>query len=131
MNYTLDASALLAYLKQEKGYDKVKKVLKENGKPFIHAINLLEVEYKIKAKMPSLWKNIKKRLEKLPLTTAQLLIPEITDYARHLKATYALSLADSIGLSLNEFLGTTFLTADRQELESIKKQEGLKIEFLR
>lgn len=131
MTYTLDASALLAYLYDEKGKEKVKEAFTQKFKPLMHAVNLLEVEYKSKKKMGLDWDKVKKRLSKLRFNTVHLLGPEVMDYARHLKSTYHLSLADSIGLSTSELLETTFLTADRQELAPIQKKEGLKIEFIR
>lgn len=131
MIYTLDASALLAFLKKENGYQKVANTFNVESKPFIHAINLLEVEYKIKRHYPERWEPIKKRIDKLPLTVTQLISPKITEYARYLKSKHALSLGDSIGLGLAKFMGNIFLTADRHELEKIAKDEKVKIEFIR
>ena len=131
MIYTLDASALMAFLLKEKGDLKVKAILKTESKPFIHAINLLEVKYKIKQKHSDKWPEIKKLVDKLPLTVTELTSPKITDYACYLKSKHALSLADSIGLGLAKFMGNIFLTADRRELEVIAKTEKVKIEFLR
>ena len=129
--YTLDASALMAFTQKEKGYEKLKKILKNSPRPFMHSINFLEVEYKSKMKFPHLWPQSKKVFKHLPITIAQLLTEEITDYSRYLKTKYHLSLADSIGLAFSKFADTTFLTCDHHELEVIAKNETVKIEFLR
>lgn len=132
MSYVLDASALLALIQNEKGGDKVEAILGKKHKPFIHAVNLLEVEYKLKRQhtKSSAEKSIR-WLKKAPLTIAEVLTPQITNYARYLKSKYPLSLGDSIGLGLANFLDYPFLTADRQELAPIAKAENLKIEFIR
>ncbi len=132
MTYVLDASAILALLKKEKGYLKVKKILAAKPKPFVHAINRLEVEYKLKKfytgqKLTEMMSWMKRA----PMMTVELLTPEITDYARKLKTDYSLSLGDSIGLALAKWVGYAFLTADRQELIPIAKSEKVKIKFLR
>ncbi|EKD92465.1 MAG: hypothetical protein ACD_28C00426G0005 [uncultured bacterium] len=131
MSYTLDASALLALIKDEKGADKVRHVLRSKTQPFMHALNFLEVGYNVKKKCPNQYREIDLYLKTIPVAIVQLLTPDITDYAKYLKTKYKLSLADSIGVALNAFLGTTFLTSDRHELEAVAKGEKVKIEFLR
>ncbi len=133
MTYTLDSSAIIALLGQESGHQIVEKALATTPKPFIHAINFLEVDYILKKTHPKkIYQDLRKILESFPLTVAELFTPEITDYARYLKTKHKLSIADSIGLALSRFMDTTFLTSDRHELEIIAKNEPhLKIEFLR
>lgn len=132
MTCVLDASALLALIQDEKGGEKIKTILEKKPKPFIHAINILEVEYKLKRKHPKLSAEKSIRwLKKAPLTIAEVLTPQITNYSLYLKSKYHLSLGDSIGLGLANFLGYSFLTADRHELAPIAKAENIKIEFIR
>ncbi len=132
MTYVLDASAILALIQSEPGGETVKKVLKKKPKPFMHAINILEVEYKLRRKQPkALAEKSIRWLKKAPLTVAEVLTPQITNYSRYLKSKHNLSLGDSIGLGLAKFIGYPFLTADRRELEPIAKSEKVKIEFLR
>lgn len=121
----------MAFLYEEKGYEKVKKLLEGALKPFMHALNVLEVQYKTNRKdKKSALKN-KRILSKLPLNVVHLTDDNILNYACHLKSEYELSIADSIGIASSRFLKTTFLTADRRELEPIAKAENLNIEFIR
>ena len=132
MSYILDASAILALIKKEKGYKKVDASLDEASPPFIHAINKLEVEYKLKQiYSPKGAKDLLEWIEETPIVTAEFLGKEITDYARYLKTNYPLSLGDSIGLGFSKFMNLPFLTADRHELLPISKKETVHIEFFR
>lgn len=132
MSYILDSSAILAVLRKEKGAEKVEKALEQKPQPLMHTINHLEVRYKTKQLFPGergekclIW------LKSAPFTIVELITPQITDYAQHLKSNYHLSLADSIGLALAKFMNYPFLTADHHELEPISKTEKVKIEFIR
>jgi len=133
MTYVLDASSLLALIQEEKGADIVAKTFNNKAQPpLIHAINLLEIEYKLRRKHPEKYiKATMKWLKETPITVAEVLTHQITDYARYLKSNYHLSLADSIGLGLAKFMDIPFLTADHHELDIIAQKENVKIEFIR
>lgn len=129
--YTLDASAVIALLNKEVGNEKVGKILEKKPSPFMHAINALEVDYNLKKNYPQpTYKELKSIFRNFPITIAELINSDITDYAEYLKAKHRLSIADSIGLGLSRFLGTTFLTKDRHELEAVAATEDVTIEFL-
>jgi len=109
---TLDASALLAYLQQEPGYEMVRKALREGGAA-ISAVNLAEVQAKLEAKGKDA-KEITLRLKALglrvfPFTEEDaLLTAELYPPTR----SKGLSLGDRACLALARRLGLVALTAD-------------------
>jgi uncharacterized protein len=64
--YLLDACAIIAYLSDEDGADKVEELLwqsnQETGKLFMHELNLLEVYYGVTETRVKNWR--KKRLKR-------------------------------------------------------------------
>ena len=111
--YALDASALLAYLGQEPGADKVAEVV-ENGKVFMSSINLAEVLGKVIERGMS---------EADARAMAQALPFDIVDfdaeqahgvaYLRKYTKALGLSLGDRACLTLAQTRQATALTADR------------------
>lgn len=110
----IDASALLADIKDEPGADAVRKIIrKADGDLFIHAVNATEVAYHlIRSGLP-------------PILAFRFSAPKgmvvVEDMERRLwersavlKAEYRnLSLGDSIAISLSESLDAELLTGDR------------------
>ncbi len=108
----LDASALIAYLKQEKGYEKVKEALAH--KVLINTVNLSEVYSKIVAEKIELFEVIPRLqalgIESIPFDDelakiSALIYPECKKYG--------LSLADRACLSLGIKQNAPVITADR------------------
>lgn len=110
----LDASALLADIKDEPGADAVHGIMREaGGGIFMHAVNAAEVAYHlIRFGLP-------------PLAAFQLAAPKgvviVEDFERQLwersavlKAEHKnLALGDCVAISLAESLGAEVLTGDR------------------
>ena len=133
--YVLDACALVALLKNEKGADIVNAAYKkaESGEAQIvmNRVNLLEVYYGFYREQG------KEYIEKIMNGIAQSVISvsefdkELFPIAGRLKASYKISLADSIALAQAFVSGGELLTADHHELDVIEGKEEIRFCWLR
>jgi len=134
--YVMDACALIAFLRKEAGGEDVKTILKNANAGIIRIrmnnINLLEVYYDI-------YRSVGKEkaveelemLKKLPIEFQVNLSGEVFEEAGRLKASYKISLADSIALAEASVSGGALLTSDHHEFDTIEKQEKIKIQWIR
>ncbi|MCL2318799.1 MAG: PIN domain-containing protein [Treponema sp.] len=130
MRCTLDACALLAFLNDEEGADSIEELLiathAGNASVSMSIINLLEVYY-------GEMRDKGEEIAKIVLDTVQhysiKIVNEISGQAFHeaarLKATYRISLADSIGIAIANELASQYVTSDHHELEIIAKNEPI------
>jgi predicted nucleic acid-binding protein len=134
--YVLDACALIALLKDETGAEEVSAIFNEAFKDealiFINKINLLEVYYDVyRSADKETADRVVFELAKRPVTV----VPEISDAvfaeAGRLKATYKISLADSIALAETSVSGGLLVTADHHEFDSIEKRESIYFRWIR
>ncbi len=131
----LDTSVLLAFIKQEKGADVVKKVFedaeKEKNSLFIHQINFIEFVYKC-YQFYGVEKThrIVADLQSPLLGIVNYMDTSLALFCSHLKAQYHLSLADGIGLAYAKIMDGTFWTADKA-LQGISTKENIKISLIR
>jgi predicted nucleic acid-binding protein len=134
--YVLDACALTALLKKEAGADEVfaiyKKAVAGEASLVMNKLNLLETYYD---QYRSLGKLVADKtldsIKKSPIT----IISEISDVvfaeAGRLKASYRISLADSVALAEASVLKGTLLTADHHELDAVEQKEHIKFRWIR
>ncbi|MCL2020341.1 MAG: PIN domain-containing protein [Oscillospiraceae bacterium] len=136
MIYVLDACALIALLQNESGAEKVAAVINSalNGTVTVvmNKINLLEVYYDAfrsrgKAQADLMLTEFKKR----PVIINQQITDEIFAEAGRLKATYRISLADSIALAEASLSGGELLTSDHHEFDIIEREENVKFHWIR
>lgn len=130
----LDASAVLKFLKKEKGFEKVKRLfkdaLKEKKSLFIYHVNFIEILYVLNKKVGR-----RKALETIGKLKSDLLgvcnlgEEDCSVYAAYLKAKYGLSLGDSCGLAFTKFMGGRFYSADKA-LQKIAKEEEIDFELI-
>jgi PIN domain nuclease of toxin-antitoxin system len=111
MSVVLDASALLAYLQDEPGGDRVQAVL---GQAVLSTVNWAEVVGKARDKEIDT-EGLKEDLESLglgfePFSTAQA---EISGHLKHSTKRLGLSLGDRACLALGHDRGEAVYTADR------------------
>jgi PIN domain nuclease of toxin-antitoxin system len=134
--YVLDACALLALLRNEHGADKVAAAINaaNNGEAEVvmHKVNLLEVFYDLyrshgKDKAELVMSAIKKR----PLTIYSEVTDDIFNEAGRLKASYKISLADSIALALAIVSDSELLTADHHEFDALADCEDIAFQWIR
>ena len=112
VRYVLDASAVLAYLQQEMGYEKVREALEAGA--VVSTVNLAEVYAKVIDKGLTL-EGVATRLKALGLSS----LPVTEEDARRSALLYpaartlGLSLADRVCLALALRLNLPALTADQ------------------
>ena len=108
----LDASALLAYLQREPGFEAVREALREGAA--ISAVNLAEVAGKLKARGKDTERIVRRLLamglEVLPFTLEEALEAGALD---PLTRPLGLSLGDRACLAAGKVRGLAVLTADR------------------
>ena len=108
----LDASALLAYLQREPGFEAVREALREGAA--ISAVNLAEVAGKLKARGKDPERIVRRLLamglEVLPFTLEEALEAGALD---PLTRPLGLSLGDRACLAAGQVRGLAVLTADR------------------
>jgi len=134
--YVLDACAVIAALSNEEGADKVEAAYNEasfgNAKIAMNIINLLEVyydDYRIHGK-----ESADKMVESImsaPTTIITEIKQDIFAEAGRLKATYKISLADSIVLAQAIVLKGSLLTCDHHEFDAIEGKEPLTFHWIR
>ena len=131
----LDASSLLAYLKQEKGFEKVKSLITDSFTQktsiFIHQVNFIEVIYKC-AKIfgDAKTKKLLAEFQAPFFGIINYMEQDMSFYTAHLKTHYQISLADAIGLAYTKLFNGTFWTADH-ELQKIAASENIALELIR
>lgn len=134
--YVLDACALIAFLNDEAGADVVEELLRKSNRQepnlFLHRINLLEVYYGIYREVgPEVSEQVLGKIRALPVTEVTEITQEVFLEAGRLKATYRLSLADSIAAAEAKVLGASLVTADHHEFEILATREDVAFRWIR
>ncbi|HCE46128.1 MAG TPA: VapC toxin family PIN domain ribonuclease [Lentisphaeria bacterium] len=134
--FVLDACALIAFLNDEPGAEKVENLLRlsvsEDTQLVMHKINLLEVyydTYRVKGK--KIADEMLKSVKRLPIVVDDSFDDEIFFESARLKAVYKISLADSIALALSATRKASIVTADHHDFDKIEKKEKLSFEWIR
>jgi len=136
LTYILDACALIALFKQEKGADKIKalfeEALAEQTVIYMNIINLIEVHYcfyralgKEKSGL------ILEQVYAMPIQFIDTIDAKIFTETSRLKAQYAIPLGDSIGLATAIKMGGTFVTADHSDFGQIEETESVNFFWFR
>jgi PIN domain nuclease of toxin-antitoxin system len=134
--YIFDACSLIALLTNEKGSEIVKDLLQRaiEGKIKIvmHKINLLEVYYDAyKTYNEEKALRLLEYIKICPIKINSEVTDDMITKAGRLKATYKMSLADSIGLAETIINDGYFVTADYREMEIVEQKEKVKIIWIR
>ncbi|MDR1978656.1 MAG: PIN domain-containing protein [Synergistaceae bacterium] len=134
--YVLDACALIAFLTDEAGGDTVGSLLEqaraEKIEMRMNSLNLLEVYYGLYREYGKEYADSElAMIKKLPVTFNLRLDDEVLIVAGRLKASYRVSLADSVALAEAFVSGGSLLTADHHELDAIEQSENIKFSWIR
>jgi len=134
--YLLDACALIAFLADEEGANNVEGILTnaKSGecKLFMHKINLLEVFYGIyREDGQEKAEEVLKKILDLPIKIINNLKNKVFQEAGRLKATYKMSLADSVLLAEAITKKIRVMTADHHEFDLIEKEEPVTFYWIR
>ena len=128
----LDACALIAAMRNEKGAELVhKEIHSPKTRALMHAVNLYEVYYDTYRQQPGLAHLVPEFVRQTGIEVLQRTDHRLMEEAATFKTTYSMSLADSLALGLARKLNATLLTADRHEFGEIAKAGIVKIKFIR
>lgn len=133
MIYVFDASAIIAWLRNEAGADVVDKAIRDiDSQCLAHAINLCEVYYDAHRNGGEAY------AETVISDLAALGIVERNDFDQtfwkevgKLKAGGGISLADCFGITLANRAGGSLLTSDHHEMDSVAAAGVCSITFIR
>ncbi len=133
MIYVLDASAIIAWLRNEPGADVVEQAIRDvNAECLVHAINLCEVFYDAHRNAGET------HAQAVVSDLAAVGVAERNDFdqafwmeAGRLKAGGGISLADCFGIVLANRAGGTLLTSDHHEMDKIAAAGSCHITFIR
>ncbi|MCL2603675.1 MAG: type II toxin-antitoxin system VapC family toxin [Defluviitaleaceae bacterium] len=133
--FILDACALIALTNQEKGAGIVADILRQanngNARLFMNRINLYEVYYGFYREYGKDYAlNVIENVEDSPIFITEF-DRDVFLEAGRIKATYKLSLADSIVIAQSIHLKGSILTADHHEFDAIEGKENLTFNWIR
>jgi uncharacterized protein len=134
--FIIDACAMIAFLGDEEGATHVERILSDardgKSKLFMNSINLLEVFYGIyREDGPEMAEMILEKISKLPIKLIDTIKENVFREAGRLKATYKISLADSIVLAEALIKKALLVTADHHEFDILEKKERIRFSWIR
>ena len=112
----LDSFAMLAFLNKEKGFEKVRELMRAaqlSSEPLLmNEINIGEVYYMTaKARSPELAEEFLRRLETLPIQPISNSFADVLQAAR-IKARFPISYADAFAVATASRMHATVVTGD-------------------
>ena len=131
--YIVDACALIAYFRKEKGSSKFCKLLKDSNNNFLmHSVNVGEVYYDSlrisgREKAHELFYDIKK----LPINIIWTLNPSFIELVGKYKTSFNISYADSFVLALAEQEKGIVISTDHHEFDIVESAGGIHFYWLR
>jgi PIN domain nuclease of toxin-antitoxin system len=134
MRVVLDASAIIAFLRDEPGADVVEGYFEPGAHQlYVHSINLCEVFYDfLRAAGEASAESAVRDIKLLGVQERADMDAEFWREAGRLKAELRrVSLADCCALALSRSLGAALLSADRHELEPIAAAGVCEVRFIR
>ena len=134
--FVLDACGLIAFLGDEPGAKAIeillRRALLKDCEIYMHIINLLEVYYGIyREDGKDKGDEIYNKVTNLPITIIGRLTEEHIKEAGRLKATYKISLADSIILAYGRLNNAKITTSDHHEFDIIDKSKEVSFYWFR
>jgi len=123
--YIVDACALIAYLKNEPGSNKIVELLKANASKqivlYLHHVNLYEVYYDFyKSDSKEIADDVLETIYRLPFVFIKDITTEAMKNAGFFKSSFRVSMADSILLGQAKLLNAIVVTADHHEFDIIE-----------
>ncbi len=134
--FVLDACAIIAFLNDEEGTQKVEQLLWQcNQVPntlFMHEINLLEIYYGVyRDGSKELAEQTYTKVLNMPIKVVTGLRKNVFKEAGRLKAVYKISLADSIALAEAKIRRIPLVTCDHHEFDPIQDRNELDFFWIR
>ena len=135
MIYVTDACSLIAYVRQEPGWELVAEALSspDTTTCLAHAVNLMEVFYDFhRALGEDGAQDVIRDLLDVGLIAREDMDRPLWEDAARIKANHRrVSLADCLGLALARRVGGAFLTSDHHELDADAVRALCPIRFIR
>ncbi len=134
MILVLDASAMVAYLRDEDGAEIVESaLLDDEAVAYAHRINVIEVFYDFhRDGGETAAQTALEQLDALGVRVVDDLSTSLWQDAARLKSQWRrVSLADCFGVALTRQMQGEFVTADRHELEALANAQIANITFIR
>jgi len=134
--FVLDACAIIAFLNDEEGTQKVEQLLWQcNQVPntlFMHEINLLEIYYGVyRDGSKELAEQTYIKVLNMPIKVVTGLRKNVFKEAGRFKAVYKISLADSIALAEAKIRRIPLVTCDHHEFDPIQDKNELDFFWIR
>jgi predicted nucleic acid-binding protein len=134
--FVLDACAMLAVLANEAGADIVVGIYKKAASGevtlLMNKLNLLEVYYNLFREYGKDHAgNFLDIVRHSPIVVNHEITDSVFMEAGRLKASYKISLADSIALAETLVSGGTLLTADHHEFDALEGKESISFSWIR
>jgi predicted nucleic acid-binding protein len=134
--FIFDACALIAVLTMEQGAEKIRnlfqKAVDHQAFLLMNKFNFLEVYYKIyKAYGKASANDMADTMKQMPILIKDTLDDAVLKEAGRIKASYKLSIADSIAIAETIINNGTLVTSDHHEIEPIEKQEKIDVFWFR
>ena len=134
--YILDACSMISVLAKEDGWEKVSQLYRKaaGGEIILimHRLNLLEVYYNILREYGKDAANdFMADVKQSPIAINHEISDEIFLEAGRLKATYKISLADSVVLAQSVVSDGSLVTSDHHEFDVIENKENIKFAWMR
>jgi len=135
MHYILDACALLAFLNDEEGAEKIEDLLNRSDTSDISVsmsiINLLEVYYgELRDKGNEIAQIVLDMVQHYSIKIINTVSEQVFHEAARLKAAYKMSIADCIGLATAIEHSGQFVSSDHHELELVSRNEHIPFVWL-
>ena len=120
--FVLDAGSLIAFLKDEEGADKVERLFRETEEEkhelYMSWINVLEIYYGVyREDGKEVAEEVSSKVQGLPITLVRQISEPVFKEGGRLKASYRLSLADSIAAAEAKSKGAILVTSDHHDFE--------------
>jgi len=134
--YVIDTSALIAFLADEEGADKVDLLLsaasRYEKKVYIHRLNILEVYHlTLREENEKKAHLMHELVSKLPAEILEYIDEQLIEEAGRMKAHYNISLADAVVLATASLKHAQLVSADRDRFEKISKTGKIQFYWIR
>jgi PIN domain nuclease of toxin-antitoxin system len=134
VTYVLDACALIAYFRKERGGELVQELLLDSSSHFyIHALNLCEVYYDfVRSDGEETANRLVQVLIEIGIIVQEDIDPAIWKIAGKYKASLKkISLADAFAIALSNRFDAKLVTSDHSEFDKVAEQGLCDVLFIR
>ncbi|MCB1132265.1 MAG: PIN domain-containing protein [Verrucomicrobiae bacterium] len=129
----LDTCALIAFLNDEPGAERVAAILEDVPSVEMSAINLLEIAYDSirRSGDPHAASDLLDAIHQLPIKIHWRIDNEVFQHAARFKASFRISLADAFALALAHTLNAAVATSDHHEFDPLESSGTTRFIWIR